>query len=164
MSKHHVRDVEMTIDEETGDLEIKLPGWRENPARRFTFNSGDSFPLGANRLSFDADSISKSTQSEQGIDFAESGEIKVTEDGADAELILQAQGDDGDSHVRIKAGNDVVSVVASEGGVSKIGVFNKVATPSAQAAAIPDAVDAGTAITRLNALLAAARAYGWIAR
>jgi len=68
---------------------------------------------------------------------------------------------DGQVGISLK-GNSILGLI-KEGTDLKIGLFDKTATPSIQSAAIADATNAATAITQLNLLLAAMRAYGLIA-
>jgi hypothetical protein len=169
MGKRVIHDTEMTIDEETGVLTVRFPGWREDPTREHIFTPGDGteFPLPDNHLTFEEDgTITKETDEIQaGITFRTAGYVLGLgpAEGGEAFLNIKAQGTEGnDSTVLVNVnGADIASFV--DDGVQKHGIFTKAATPAAQGGAIADAVDAATTQAGLNSLLAVVRAFGYIA-
>jgi hypothetical protein len=144
MGKRVIHDTEMTIDEETGIITVKFPGWREDPSKMFSFfpgqGSGQGFPLPGNKITIsDGSIISVST--------GPNPEIAVEDDSFT--IFLDAQIPDSPAAIILNASangagagevnlitNGYTGLTVRNSDVPRYGVFDKASSPGAQPAQV----------------------------
>jgi hypothetical protein len=169
MGKRVIHDTEMTIDEDTGEITIKFPGWRENPARMFSFfpgqGSGQGFPLTGNTIDItDSNIMSVGSSTNPGINVADdyfniglNGQVP----NGDVDLSMSPNADGtGKSSFVIYTKSDLIAKWQDDNGTKKYGVFDKAIFPNVQPSAVTIPVDLPTALIAIEEIIVAMKSLG----
>lgn len=144
----------------TGDLQVKDL-------------DGESFKLHYNDSNAEENGLYFETQDQT----SELVKVGLVSNSSDGTQVINGVGNSVSFIRVINSSNEATSITSSDGQISllvrdveilrvsvnSVGVFDKATSPSSQAAAIADATNGSDVITQLNTLLAAMRAYGFIA-
>jgi hypothetical protein len=165
MGKRNVRDTEMFLDEENGNLEIRRPGWREDASLISTFTpggeGGGGFPVAnARNIVFQSDEIltdiHTSEDGSSGLVSDSNIAVKVNAQvGQDALLLLHADSEDlNECRVRLAVrGSTLLEVIQETGGGAALLAFYGNAGAE-RLAPIADVTNLAETMAALNLLLA----------
>jgi hypothetical protein len=159
MGKRVIHDTEMMIDEDTGVLTVRFPGWREDPTRSFSFTpgGGGAFPIvGGQQLSISPTEMNVETDEPFGVKGSNIGSsLQITNEdtlGGDALLLLRAEAEGQLASVRLVANSNVLFQVFEDGGPAKVAFFG--AAGAERQAPINNVTDLAETMAALNLLLA----------
>jgi hypothetical protein len=149
MGKRVIHDTEMTIDEETGIITVKFPGWREDPSKMFSFfpgeGSGQGFPLSGNTINIsDSFIMSVDTGTNPGINVADdlfNIALNGVVPNGDVDISMSPNADGtGKSSFAIFTKGNLIAKWQDDNGEKKYGVFDKAPSPNVQPTAVDEPV------------------------